>query len=140
MNTPADITAKLEAIRLVKSPNSQPERVERLFQKRHGWLMAFASFYTVLPKDEWLSVTKASVAGGGTSGMGQVWATQDVKDMATKGYVATRSQGHRQWVRPLNTAALLEWAGFDENLAHNGMDHAQWVDHGRSWVAHMNGD
>lgn len=140
MNTPTDITAKLEAIRAVKSPNSQPARIESLFQKRHGWLMAFASFYTVLDADEWLSITKASIAGGGTSGMGQAWATQDVKDMAAKGYIATRSQGNRQWVRPLNTAALLEWAQLPANLAHRGMDSAQWADHGRSWVAHMRGD
>jgi len=140
MNTVESITTKLEAIRAVKSPHTQPERVERLFLKRCGWLSSFASFYTVLPEGKWLSVTKASIAGGGTSGMGQDWAVADVKDMAAKGYIETYTKGRCQWVRPVNTAALLEWAQSAERLAQEGMDLAQWADHGKHWVDHMNGE
>jgi hypothetical protein len=140
MNTVESITTKLEAIRVVKSPYAQPERVERLFQKRCGWLSSFASFYTVLPEDKWLSVTKASIAGGGTSGMGQDWAVTEVKDMVTKGYIETYTKGRCQWVRPINTTALLEWAKIPTNLAEQGMTVEQWSDHGKSWVDHMNGE
>jgi len=139
MNTVSSITAKLEGI-LTASPNVQPERIARLFQKRRGWLSSFASFYTALPGDKWISVTKASIAGGGTSGMGQDWAVADVKDMAVKGYIETKKQGNRQWVRPVSTSALLEWAVLPVNLAHEGMTLAQWADHGKSWVGHMNGE
>lgn len=135
MNTVESIAIKLDAIRIA-NVGPHKERGEKLWSKRRSFLSSFASFYVVLPADEWISVTKAGIAAGGTSGMGQKWCSDEVRAMADKGYLATRTQGNRQWVRPLNTAALIEWAKGD-NLIHEGMDIETWESHGKSWVEYM---
>jgi hypothetical protein len=114
------------------------ERVAALHRKRVSLLSGLASFYTVLPADEWISVTKASIAAGGTSGMGQSWCVEEVRTMIRAGYVAERHSVRRQWIRPFDTAELLAWAQQPEILAHEGMDLETWKRHGHSWVEYMN--
>jgi len=90
--------------------------------RRSAFLISFASLYTILPAEQWISVTKAGICHGGSSGIGQKWCSDFVKSMIDKGYLETKKSGPRQWVRPFDATALLVWANSQPDQENWMMD------------------
>ena len=79
--------------------------------------------------DRELSITKASVATGGTSAMGKPWAKLHVDRLVRAGILTVRQKGKCRWVSPANHAEFMEWAKTQETYEYTESIGQSWAEH-----------